>query len=213
MSANHHIFIISYPEYEKIEEEKNPDEIIKWTYGLRLYQKYTGAKDEDLKGLFNSVHPSKEKDGYQIHYFDIQDKYWPAISNIIKHCDGIVFAIKIDNYDDDKGLEFVREWMINLEDIEEEIKPKKPLEKIIIGVFEDENNVLKETRDKIIDYCNHFENYTLKFYWAKIKSEDSGQLDEAFTDLRHLIENKENKEEKTDDDDEYDEKMNMYLNY
>ena len=218
MSTLHQVFIISYPEFEsqKEDESKKEEEKIKYTYGLRLYQQYTKSKDEEFKGQLNLIHPTKVvKDKFKIHYFDIEDKYWPAINNIIRHCEGILFAIKIDNYDEDRGLEFVREWMINLDDIYEDEKDKdknkKDFYKVLIGVFEDENNVLKETRDKIIDYCEHC---GIKYYWGKIgDNNDSGEINEAFDGLFDLIEDKKKKEENDNDIDEYDEKLNIYLNY
>ena len=235
MSLNE-IIIISYPELEEKEKDKdkenneekkvpekkenNDEEKIKWTYGLRLFQIFTKAKDEDLKGELNSIHPTKliEKTNFKIHYFDIQDKYWPAISNIIRHCKGILFAIQIDDYDEDKGLEFVREWMINLEEIYFDEKDKKSdredFKKVLIGVFKDENKVLKETRDKIVDYCQY---KNMKFYWGKIgDNTDSGEINEAFEGLFELVDKnykKEDNKNNEDDDDEYDEKLKMYLNY
>ena len=51
---------------------------------LELYKEYT--KDEYFNKKKERISDKNNK--FKIHFFDIQDRYWPAISNICKHCDG-----------------------------------------------------------------------------------------------------------------------------
>jgi len=108
--------------------------------GLEVYKEYTqdeyfkDKKKEDLDEYDpRTVHPTKEMQigsgTFKIHFFDIQDRYWPAISNICKHSDGAIFAVDLDNYTDEGGKDFVDEWLVNLDDLD-----KNEMAMIILGI-------------------------------------------------------------------------------
>ena len=128
--------------------------------GLELYKEYT--KDEYFnkkKEEFDeydprTIHPTKEvsekNNKFKIHFFDIQDRYWPAISNICKHCDGAIFAVDLDNYTAEAGEEFVNEWLVNLDDLD-----KNEMAMIIIGVTKSaDNSQSEEGWNKLNDIAN-----------------------------------------------------------
>ena len=128
--------------------------------GLELYKEYT--KDEYFnkkKEEFDeydprTIHPTKEvsekNNKFKIHFFDIQDRYWPAISNICKHCDGAIFAVDLDNYTAEAGEEFVNEWLVNLDDLD-----KNEMAMIIIGVTKSaDNSQSEEGYNKLNDIAN-----------------------------------------------------------
>ena len=129
--------------------------------GLEVYKEYTqdeyfkDKKKEDLDEYDpRTVHPTKDmpgdKNDFKIHFFDIQDRYWPAISNICKHCDGAVFVVDLDNYTVEGGEEFVNEWLVNLDDLDKDDMPK-----IIIGVSKS-NDISKNVQgwDEIVKNVN-----------------------------------------------------------
>jgi len=118
--------------------------------GLELYKAYT--KDEyflkENKEKLDeydprTIHPTKEitekNSTFKIHFFDIQDRYWPAISNICKHSDGAIFAIDLDNYTDEGGKDFVDEWLVNLDDLD-----KNEMAMIILGITNPAGDKKKE---------------------------------------------------------------------
>ena len=87
--------------------------------GFELYKAYTGDTNFESP---RDIHPTKNMTiggkEYKIHFFAIQDSYWPAISNICRYCDGAVFAIDIEDYTQEGGVEFIKEWLINLDDLD-----------------------------------------------------------------------------------------------
>ena len=118
--------------------------------GLELYKAYT--KDEyflkENKEKLDeydprTIHPTKEitekNSTFKIHFFDIQDRYWPAISNICKHSDGAIFAIDLDHYTDEGGKDFVDEWLVNLDDLD-----KNEMAMIILGITNPAGDKKKE---------------------------------------------------------------------
>ena len=139
----------------------------KYKVGLEIYKTYTkdsyfNNKDIDENDP-RTIHPTTDKDingkNYKIHFFDIQDRYWPATSNICRHCDGAIFAMDLDQdkkpegekeiieesseskkeEETDNRVEFVNEWLSNLDDLD-----KEDMSKIIVGVS-------KSSNDSIID--------------------------------------------------------------
>ena len=125
--------------------------------GLELYKAYT--KDEyflkENKEKLDeydprTIHPTKEitekNSTFKIHFFDIQDRYWPAISNICKHSDGAIFAIDLDNYTDEGGKDFVDEWLVNLDDLD-----KNEMAMIILGITKPAGDKKKEDELKKIE--------------------------------------------------------------
>ena len=81
--------------------------------GLELYKKYTKDEYFNSKDLDENdprtIHPTYEKDingkRFKIHFFDIQDRFWPGIANVCRHCDGALFAIDLDG---DKDINKVK---------------------------------------------------------------------------------------------------------
>ena len=156
--------------------------------GLELYKEYT--KDEYFnkkKEEFDeydprTIHPTKEisekNNKFKIHFFDIQDRYWPAISNICKHCDGAIFAVDLDNYTTESGEEFVNEWLVNLDDLD-----KNEMAMIIIGVTKSiENSKLEEGWNKLNDIAND-----KKIEIRKIELKNEKALKDAFSALFNQI--------------------------
>ena len=177
--------------------EKKINEVIILSYcekeykvGLEVYKEYTqdeyfkDKKKEELDEYDpRTVHPTKEMQigsgTFKIYFFDIQDRYLTAISNICKHCDGAVIVIDLDNYKEEGGKDFVSEWLINLDDLDKDDMPK-----IIIRVNKSndsaKNNegwkqILDITRDKRIE-CrtvnlkkNELEE-AFKYVYDKIKA-------------------------------------------
>ncbi len=118
--------------------------------GLELYKAYTkdeyflNASKEKLDEYDpRTIHPTKEitekNSTFKIHFFDIQDRYWPAISNICKHSDGAIFAIDLDHYTDEGGKDFVDEWLVNLDDLD-----KNEMAMIILGITNPAGDKKKE---------------------------------------------------------------------
>jgi signal recognition particle receptor subunit beta len=156
--------------------------------GLELYKEYT--KDEYFnkkKEEFDeydprTIHPTKEvsekNNKFKIHFFDIQDRYWPAISNICKHCDGAIFAVDLDNYTAEAGEEFVNEWLVNLDDLD-----KNEMAMIIIGVTKSaDNSQSEEGWNKLNDIAN---DKKIEIRRLDLKNEKA--LKDAFSTLFNQI--------------------------
>ena len=156
--------------------------------GLELYKEYT--KDEYFnkkKEEFDeydprTIHPTKEvsekNNKFKIHFFDIQDRYWPAISNICKHCDGAIFAVDLDNYTAEAGEEFVNEWLVNLDDLD-----KNEMAMIIIGVTKSaDNSKSEEGWNKLNDIAN---DKKIEIRRLDLKNEKA--LKDAFSTLFNQI--------------------------
>ena len=126
--------------------------------GRLVYETLTD--DKDYEGP-RAIHPTKvhklnNKD-FKIHFFEIQDSYWPAISNICRHCDGAAFVIDMEDYTKEGGAEFIKEWLINLDDLD-----KSEMKTIIIGVTKTDKanqktvsqnmKLLKQQVQKILGY-------------------------------------------------------------
>ena len=156
--------------------------------GLELYKEYT--KDEYFnkkKEEFDeydprTIHPTKEvsekNNKFRIHFFDILDRYWPAISNICKHCDGAIFAVDLDNYTAEAGEEFVNEWLVNLDDLD-----KNEMAMIIIGVTKSaDNSQSEEGYNKLNDIAN---DKKIEIRRLDLKNEKA--LKDAFSTLFNQI--------------------------
>ena len=156
--------------------------------GLELYKEYT--KDEYFnkkKEEFDeydprTIHPTKEvsekNNKFKIHFFDIQDRYWPAISNICKHCDGAIFAVDLDNYTAEAGEEFFNEWLVNLDDLD-----KNEMAMIIIGVTKSaDNSQSEEGYNKLNDIAN---DKKIEIRRLDLKNEKA--LKDAFSTLFNQI--------------------------
>ena len=148
--------------------------------GLEIYKKYTKDEHFNSKDLDENdprtIHPTTEKQiintNCKIHFFDIQDRYWPAISNICRHCDGAIFAMDLDNdkkdqdneqkeqnenelkevssenkkeEEEDCRVEFINEWLVNLDDLD-----KEDMSKIIVGVTKSQNDSNVNNKSKIL---------------------------------------------------------------
>ena len=176
------------------ENNKNYEIIIlsdcsgEYKVGLELYKEYT--KDEYFnkkKEEFDeydprTIHPTKEvsekNNKFKIHFFDIQDRYWPAISNICKHCDGAIFAVDLDNYTAEAGEEFVNEWLVNLDDLD-----KNEMAMIIIGVTKSaDNSQSEEGWNKLNDIAN---DKKIEIRRLDLKNEKA--LKDAFSTLFNQI--------------------------
>ena len=176
------------------ENNKNYEIIIlsdcsgEYKVGLELYKEYT--KDEYFnkkKEEFDEydprlIHPTKEvtekNNKFTIHFFDIQDRYWPAISNICKHCDGAIFAVDLDNYTAEAGEEFVNEWLVNLDDLD-----KNEMAMIIIGVTKSaDNSQSEEGYNKLNDIAN---DKKIEIRRLDLKNEKA--LKDAFSTLFNQI--------------------------
>ena len=178
--------------------------------GLEVYKIFT--KDNDFEGS-REIHPTKvvklnNKD-FKIHFFAIQDSYWPAISNICRHCDGAAFVIDMEDYTEEGGAEFIKEWLINLDDLD-----KSEMKTIIIGVTKTDRNkdskgideINKVAGDKKIDY--------IQVKTEKNKEDQaSNQIKEAFEKLAKLIDNEADDGDKNKGDDEVDEYLDKYKNF
>ena len=171
--------------------------------GLELYKEYT--KDEYFnkkKEEFDeydprTIHPTKEvsekNNKFKIHFFDIQDRYWPAISNICKHCDGAIFAVDLDNYTAEAGEEFVNEWLVNLDDLD-----KNEMAMIIIGVTKSaDNSQSEEGWNKLNDIAN---DKKIEIRRLDLKNEKA--LKDAFSTLFNQIskDGSDNNIKREDDD-------------
>ena len=156
--------------------------------GLELYKEYT--KDEYFnkkKEEFDeydprTIHPTKEvtekNNKFTIHFFDIQDRYWPAISNICKHSDGAIFAVDLDNYTTETGEDFVNEWLVNLDDLD-----KNEMAMIIIGVTKSaDNSQSEEGYNKLNDIAN---DKKIEIRRLDLKNEKA--LKDAFSTLFNQI--------------------------
>jgi len=176
------------------ENNKNYEIIIlsdcsgEYKVGLELYKEYT--KDEYFnkkKEEFDEydprlIHPTKEvtekNNKFTIHFFDIQDRYWPAISNICKHSDGAIFAVDLDNYTTETGEDFVNEWLVNLDDLD-----KNEMAMIIIGVTKSvDDSKSNEGWNKLNNIAND-----KKIEIRKIDLKNEKALKDAFSVLFNQI--------------------------
>ena len=157
---------------------------------LELYKEYT--KDEYFNKKKERISDKNNK--FKIHFFDIQDRYWPAISNICKHCDGAMFAVDLDKYTAESGEEFVNEWLVNLDDLD-----KNEMAMIIIGVTKSiDNYKFEEGWNKLNDIGND-----KKIEKRKIDLKNEKALKDAFSSLFNQISKDctDNNIKKEDDDD------------
>ena len=156
--------------------------------GLELYKEntkdeYFNKKKEEFDEYDpRTIHPTKEvsekNNKFKIHFFDIQDRYWPAISNICKHCDGAIFAVDLDNYTAEAGEEFVNEWLVNLDDLD-----KNEMAMIIIGVTKSaDNSQSEEGYNKLNDIAS---DKKIEIRRLDLKNEKA--LKDAFSTLFNQI--------------------------
>ena len=199
------------------ENNKNYEIIIlsdcskEYKVGLELYKEYT--KDEYFnkkKEEFDeydprTIHPTKEvsekNNKFKIHFFDIQDRYWPAISNICKHCDGAIFAVDLDNYTAEAGEEFVNEWLVNLDDLD-----KNEMAMIIIGVTKSaDNSQSEEGWNKLNDIAN---DKKIEIRRLDLKNEKA--LKDAFSTLFNQISKDGTDNNIKSEDDDIEEILDKY---
>ena len=192
----------------------NPKEIVilsdcsqEYKAGLEVYKIIT--KDTDFEGP-REIHPTKvielNKKQFKIHFFAIQDSYWPAISNICRHCEGAAFVIDLEDYSEERGIEFIKEWLINLEDLD-----KSEMKTVIIGVTK--KNSAKTNGVEDMNKIEKEKN--IKYYEANIgdTKEAESKIKEAFNDLAKLIDNEHDNNARNEGDEEMDEYLDKYKNF
>ena len=172
--------------------------------GLEVYKAFT--KDTNFEGS-REIHPMKEvkikENDFKIHFFAIQDSYWPAISNICRHCEGAVFAIDMENYTEEGGAEFIKEWLVNLEDLD-----KEDMKTVIIGVTQSESPVNSQGLDEINKISREKK---IDYFELNIKKDQKGITD-AFEKLAKLMVGDFDAAKKKEDDG-FDEYLDKYKNF
>ena len=172
--------------------------------GFELYKAYT--KDNDFESP-RDVHPTFTKKigdkEYKIHFFAIQDSYWPAISNICKFCNGAIFAIDMENYTEEGGVEFIKEWLVNLDDLD-----KDDMKKVIVGISQ--TNAPKENngKEEILELSKEKSIEDVLFF----KITETDKINEAFQIMFKLVDGYKN-DESNKDDDEMEEYLDKYKNF
>jgi len=180
--------------------------------GRLVYETLTDDKDYEGPRAIHptNVHKLNNKD-FKIHFFEIQDSYWPAISNICRHCDGAAFVIDMEDYTEEGGAEFIKEWLINLDDLD-----KSEMKTIIIGVTKTDkakdskgiDEINKVAGDKKIDYIEvQIEE------GKKDQPKAKKLLTDAFEKLAKLINSEADDGDKNKGDDEMDEYLDKYKNF
>ena len=201
------IVILSYCKKEGEEENDNVD--TKNLAGFKVYEKFTGDKNFEPP---RNIHPTFERDinknKYKIHFFYIIDSYWPAISNICRNCDGAVFVIDMDNYTEDSGIEFIKEWLINLDDLD---KNEMKIVIICVSAKNEENERQKKGKEDIEKLAAEKK---IPQFWANIEKEEGKKvLNEAFTKVANLINNENDYGNTNNNDDDIEEYLDKYKNF
>ena len=172
--------------------------------GFELYKAYT--KDNDFESP-KDIHPTNTKKigdkEYKIHFFAIQDSYWPAISNICKFCNGAIFAIDMENYTEEGGVEFIKEWLVNLDDLD-----KDDMKKVIVGISQTDSPKDNNGKEKILELSK--EKGIEDVFFFKITETD--KINEAFQAMFNLVDDSKI-DESNKDDDEMEEYLDKYKNF
>ena len=172
--------------------------------GFELYKAYT--KDNDFESP-RDVHPTFTKKigdkEYKIHFFAIQDSYWPAISNICKFCNGAIFAIDMENYTEEGGVEFIKEWLVNLDDLD-----KDDMKKVIVGISQTDSPKDNNGKEKILELSKEKSIEDVLFF----KITETDKINEAFQIMFKLVDGYKN-DESNKDDDEMEEYLDKYKNF
>ena len=172
--------------------------------GFELYKAYT--KDNDFESP-RDVHPTFTKKigdkEYKIHCFAIQDSYWPAISNICKFCNGAIFAIDMENYTEEGGVEFIKEWLVNLDDLD-----KDDMKKVIVGISQTDSPKDNNGKEKILELSKEKSIEDVLFF----KITETDKINEAFQIMFKLVDDSKI-DESNKDDDEMEEYLDKYKNF
>ena len=173
--------------------------------GFELYKAYT--KDNDFESP-RDIHPTNTKKigdkEYKIHFFAIQDSYWPAISNICRYCDGAVFAVDIEDYTEEGGIKFINEWLINLDDLD-----KDDMKKVIVGITKTEKPRNNNGREDLVKLA---EEKNIELYFININIKDKNKIEEPFKKVADLINNVIDNPAKKEDE-EMEEYLDKYKNF
>ena len=172
--------------------------------GFELYKAYTNDNDfespRDIHPTFTKKIGDKE---YKIHFFAIQDSYWPAISNICKFCNGAIFAIDMENYTEEGGVEFIKEWLVNLDDLD-----KDDMKKVIVGISQTDSPKDNNGKEKILELSKEKGIEDVLFF----KITETDKINEAFQIMFKLVDGYKN-DESNKDDDEMEEYLDKYKNF
>ena len=172
--------------------------------GFELYKAYTGDTNfespRDIHPTFTKKIGDKE---YKIHFFAIQDSYWPAISNICKFCNGAIFAIDMENYTEEGGVEFIKEWLVNLDDLD-----KDDMKKVIVGISQTDSPKDNNGKEKILELSREKSIEDVLFF----KITETDKINEAFQIMFKLVDGYKN-DESNKDDDEMEEYLDKYKNF
>ena len=174
--------------------------------GFMLYDKFTGDKNYEPP---KDIHPSSEKKidniTYKIHFFDNQDSYWPAMSNICRRCKGAVIAIDIENYTEEYGTEFIKEWLINFEDLD-----VSEMQTVIVGVSKSNSTEQMKGRNEVQALADEKK---IDLFWIKITQSKTEEIEEIFKKLANLIRGKNDIGGGNADDNGMDEYLDKYKNF
>ena len=173
--------------------------------GFELYKAYTNDNDFESP---KDIHPTNTKKigdkEYKIHFFAIQDSYWPAISNICRYCDGAVFAVDIEDYTEEGGIKFINEWLINLDDLD-----KDDMKKVIVGITKTEKPRNNNGREDLVKLA---EEKNIELYFININIKDKNKIEEPFKKVADLINNVIDNPAKKEDE-EMEEYLDKYKNF
>ena len=173
--------------------------------GFELYKAYTGDTNFESP---RDIHPTKNMTiggkEYKIHFFAIQDSYWPAISNICRYCDGAVFAIDIEDYTEEGGVEFIKEWLINLDDLD-----KDDMKIVIVGISKTEQSRNNNGREDLVKLASE---KNIELYFLNINNKDKNKIEEPFKKVADLINNVADNPAKKEDE-EMEEYLDKYKNF
>ena len=210
--------------------------------GLELYKKFTKDEHFNSKDLDENdprtIHPTQEKQingqNFKIHFFDIQDRYWPAISNVLRHCDGALFAIDLDSNKDnnevkgetpsgetpngetpkeepkeeeeDSRIDFINEWLVNLDDLD-----KEDINKVIVGVTNSSNTFGVDERWKMIIELGDEKN--IECFRVNLAG-GINEIEKAFISLaKKMTDDNVRGNEKLKEDTELEEYLDIYKNF
>ena len=211
--------------------------------GLELYKKYTN--DEFFNGKEidendpRTIHPTHEKqingEIFKIHFFDNQDRYWPALSHICRHCDGVLFALDLDDNkdineakgetsteetpkeankskeegeeDEDSRIAFIDEWLVNLYDLD-----KEDINKVIVGVTNSSDSFNVNERWKLITELGNEKK--IDCFRVNLAVGGQNEIENAFNSLAKIMTNGNVREnEKPNEDEELAEYLDIYMDF
>ena len=206
--------------------------------GLELYKKFTKDEHFNSKDLDENdprtIHPTFEKQingqNFKIHFFDIQDRYWPAISNVLRHCDGALFALDLDSNKDNNEVKgetpsgetpngetpkedpkeeeedsrnFINEWLVNLDDLD-----KEDINKVIVGVTNSSNTFGVDERWKELGDEKNIECFRVNLAGG------INEIEKAFISLaKKMTDDNVRGNEKLKEDAELEEYLDIYKNF